>query len=137
EEGEVASSRNGKIKTPHRLQGSYQATKGSKPPPFTGGFVPNKPIRNKVYSFDLTKVDALFDEMLLQKAIETPHRMPKPKSSKARRYCGWHNSWNHSTNGENPNCSAKSGEDWIEENEEEQLDYEPSTDDQNALLGME
>ncbi|CAL9005225.1 unnamed protein product, partial [Prunus brigantina] len=28
-------------------------------------------------------------------------------------------------------------EDWIEENEEERLDYEPSTDDQNALLGME
>ncbi|CAL9021326.1 unnamed protein product, partial [Prunus brigantina] len=32
---------------------------------------------------------------------------------------------------------AEKQEDWIEENEEEQLDYEPSTDDQNALLGME
>ncbi|CAL9000270.1 unnamed protein product [Prunus brigantina] len=32
---------------------------------------------------------------------------------------------------------AEKQEDWIEENEEEQLDYEPSTDDQNALLEME
>ncbi|CAL8163075.1 unnamed protein product [Prunus armeniaca] len=51
-----------------------------------------------VYSFDLTKVDALFDEMLLQKAIETPHRIPKPEELKGRQYCRWHNSWNHSTN---------------------------------------
>ncbi|CAL8152313.1 unnamed protein product [Prunus armeniaca] len=29
---------------------------------------------------------------------------------------------------------AKGQEDWIEENGEEQLDYEPSADDQNALL---
>ncbi|CAL9025003.1 unnamed protein product [Prunus brigantina] len=72
--------------------------KDQKPPPFIGGFVPNKPIQNKVYSFDLTKVDALFDEMLLQKAIETPHRMPKPEELKGRQYCRWHNSWNHSTN---------------------------------------
>ncbi|CAL2246211.1 unnamed protein product [Prunus armeniaca] len=55
-----------------------------KPPPFTRGFVPNKPTQNKVYSFDLTKVDALFDEMLLQKAIETPHRLPKPEELKGR-----------------------------------------------------
>ncbi|CAL9011774.1 unnamed protein product [Prunus brigantina] len=46
----------------------------TKPPPFTRGFVPNKPAHNKVYSFDLTKGDALFDEMLLQKAIDTPQR---------------------------------------------------------------
>ncbi|CAL2228424.1 unnamed protein product [Prunus armeniaca] len=48
--------------------------KDQKPPPFTGGFVPNKPAQNKVYSFDLAKVDVLFDEMILQKAIEIPHR---------------------------------------------------------------
>ncbi|CAL9021320.1 unnamed protein product [Prunus brigantina] len=36
--------------------------------------------------------------MLLQKAIETPHRMPKPEELKGRQYCRWHNSWNHSTN---------------------------------------
>ncbi|CAL8084352.1 unnamed protein product [Prunus armeniaca] len=72
--------------------------KDQKPPPLTGGFVPNKPTQNKVYSFNLTKVDALFDEMLLHKAIETPHRLPKPEELKGRHYCKWHNSWNHSTN---------------------------------------
>ncbi|CAL8151984.1 unnamed protein product [Prunus armeniaca] len=55
-----------------------------KPPPFTGGFVPNKPTQNKVYSFNLTKVDTLFDEILLQKAIETPHRLPKPEELKGK-----------------------------------------------------
>lgn len=30
---------------------------------------------------------ALFDEMFLQKAIETPHRLPKPEELKARQYC--------------------------------------------------
>ncbi|CAL9028693.1 unnamed protein product [Prunus brigantina] len=39
--------------------------------------------------------------------------------------------------GEPEPVPAEKQEDWIEENEEEQLDYEPSTDDQNALLGME
>ncbi|CAL9024616.1 unnamed protein product [Prunus brigantina] len=37
--------------------------------------------------------------MLLQKAIEVPHRMPKLEELKGRQYCKWHNSWNHSTNG--------------------------------------
>ncbi|CAL8992752.1 unnamed protein product, partial [Prunus brigantina] len=39
--------------------------------------------------------------------------------------------------GEPEPIPAEKQEDWIEENEEEQLDYEPSTDDQNAHLGME
>ncbi|CAL9019087.1 unnamed protein product [Prunus brigantina] len=49
-------------------------------------------------SVHLVEVDALFVEMLLQKAIETPHRFPKPEELKGRQYCRWHNSWNHSTN---------------------------------------
>ncbi|CAL2237826.1 unnamed protein product [Prunus armeniaca] len=36
--------------------------------------------------------------MLLQKAIETPHRLPKPEELKGKQYCRWYNSWNHSTN---------------------------------------
>ncbi|CAL9018544.1 unnamed protein product, partial [Prunus brigantina] len=39
--------------------------------------------------------------------------------------------------GEPEPVPAKEQEHWIEENEEEQLDYEPSADDQNALLGVE
>ncbi|CAL9000001.1 unnamed protein product [Prunus brigantina] len=98
EEGEVAVAEMAKLKHPISCKALTKPPKDQKPPPFTGGFVPNKPIQNKVYSFDLTKVDALFDEMLLQKAIETPHRMPKPEELKGRQYCRWHNSWNHSTN---------------------------------------
>ncbi|CAL9019044.1 unnamed protein product [Prunus brigantina] len=87
-----------KLKHPISCKALTKPPRDQKPPPFTGGFVPNKPTQNKVYSFDLTKVDALFDEMLLQKAIETPHRMPKLEELKGRQYCRWHNSWNHSTN---------------------------------------
>ncbi|CAL8119899.1 unnamed protein product [Prunus armeniaca] len=42
-------------------------------------------------------MDALFNEMLLHKAIETPHRLAKPEELKGRQYCRWYNSWNHST----------------------------------------
>ncbi|CAL2266095.1 unnamed protein product [Prunus armeniaca] len=98
EEREVAVAEMAKLKHPISCKTLTKPPRDQKPPPFTGGFVPNKPMQNKVYSFDLTKVDALFDEMLLQKAIETPHRMPKPEELKGRQYCRWHNSWNHSTN---------------------------------------
>ncbi|CAL9012722.1 unnamed protein product [Prunus brigantina] len=73
-----------KLKHPISCKALTKPPKDQKPPPFTRGFVPNKPIQNKVYFFDLTKVDALFDEMLLQKAIETPHKMPKPEEIKGR-----------------------------------------------------
>ncbi|CAL2238065.1 unnamed protein product [Prunus armeniaca] len=98
EEGEVVVTEMAKLKHHISCKVLTKPPKDQKPPPFTGGFVPSKPTQNKVYSFDLTKVDALFDEMLLQKAIETPHRMPKPEELKGRQYCRWHNSWNHSTN---------------------------------------
>ncbi|CAL8085766.1 unnamed protein product [Prunus armeniaca] len=71
-----------KLKHPISCKALTKPSKDQKPPPFTGGFVPNKPTQNKVYYFDLTRVDALFDEMLLQKAIETPHRLPKPEKLK-------------------------------------------------------
>ncbi|XP_016647062.1 PREDICTED: uncharacterized protein LOC107880300 [Prunus mume] len=98
EEKEVAVAEMAKLKHIISCKALTKPPKDYKPPPFTGGFVPNKPAQNKVYSFDLTKVDALFDEMLLEKAIETPHRLPKPEELKGRQYCRWHNSWNHSTN---------------------------------------
>ncbi|XP_016646932.1 PREDICTED: uncharacterized protein LOC107880244 [Prunus mume] len=105
EEDTEASKRRGiavaemaKLKHPISCKALTKPPKDQKPPPFIGGFVPNKPTQNKVYSFDLTKVDALFDEMLLQKAIETPHWLPKPEELKGRQHCRWHNSWNHSTN---------------------------------------
>ncbi|CAL2270659.1 unnamed protein product [Prunus armeniaca] len=98
EEGEVAVAEMAKLKHPITCKALTKPPKDQKPPPFTRGFVSSKPTQKKVYSFDLTKVDALFDEMLLQKAIETPHRIPKPEELRGRQYCRWHNSWNHSTN---------------------------------------
>ncbi|XP_016646933.1 PREDICTED: uncharacterized protein LOC107880246 [Prunus mume] len=98
EEGEVAVAEMAKLKHPISCKALTKPPKDQKPPPFTGGFVPSKPTQNKIYSFDLTKVDALFDEILMQNAIETPHRMPKTEELKGRQYCRWHNSWNHSTN---------------------------------------
>ncbi|CAL2240410.1 unnamed protein product [Prunus armeniaca] len=87
EEREIAVAEMAKLKHPISSKALTKPPRDQKPPPFIGGFVPNKPTQNKVYSFDLTKVDALFDEMLLQKAIETPHRMPKPEELKCRHYC--------------------------------------------------
>ncbi|CAL2229278.1 unnamed protein product [Prunus armeniaca] len=74
EEREIAVAEMAKLKHPISCKALTRPPKDQKLPPFTGGFVPSKPTQNKVYSFNLTKVDALFDEMLLQKAIETPHR---------------------------------------------------------------
>lgn len=87
-----------KLKHPISCKALIKPPKDQKPPPFTEGFVPSKPTQNKVYSFDLTKVDSLFDEMLLRKEIERPHKMPKSEELKGRQYCRWHNCWNHSTN---------------------------------------
>ncbi|XP_021802077.1 uncharacterized protein LOC110746171 [Prunus avium] len=92
EEREIAVAEMAKLKHPITCKALTKPPKDQKPPPFTGGFVPNKPTQNKIYSFYLTKVDALFDEMLLQKAIETPHKLPKPEELKGRQYCRWHNS---------------------------------------------
>ncbi|CAL9019380.1 unnamed protein product [Prunus brigantina] len=52
-----------KLKHPISCKALTRPPKDQKSPPFTGGFVPNKPTQNKVCSFDLTKVDALFDEI--------------------------------------------------------------------------
>lgn len=63
----------------------------------TSSFTANKLIANKVYSFDLFKVDPLFDELLAKKAIELKHKLPKSKEIKVRQYCKWHNVWSHPT----------------------------------------
>lgn len=66
--------------------------KDHKPPSFTRRFILSKPAQNKAYYFDLTKADALFDKMILQKAIETPHKMPKLEELNVKQYCKLHNS---------------------------------------------
>lgn len=73
-----------KIKGPISCKALLKPPKDQKPPSFTGGFIPNKQPANKVYSFSLSKLDTLFDEMLSQKAIDTPprHKLPKAKEVK-------------------------------------------------------
>ncbi|CAL9016743.1 unnamed protein product [Prunus brigantina] len=70
-----------KLKHPIRCKALTKPPKDRSRHLSRGGLFQTNQYENKVYSFDLTKVDALFDEMLLQKAIETPHGMPKPKKS--------------------------------------------------------
>ncbi|CAL9012121.1 unnamed protein product [Prunus brigantina] len=81
EEREIAVAEMAKWKHPISCKALTKPPKDQKTPPYRGGFVLNKSTQNKVYSFDLTKVDALFDEMLLQKAIETPHRCHTGKNN--------------------------------------------------------
>ncbi|XP_028066773.1 uncharacterized protein LOC114269606 [Camellia sinensis] len=51
------------------------------------------------YSFDLSKADAIFDELLANKflTLSPGHRIPK-KDRVGKTYCKWHNTFRHSTN---------------------------------------
>ncbi|KAM2132541.1 hypothetical protein ACFX1Q_013924 [Malus domestica] len=55
---------------------------------------------SKVYTFDITKVDAIFDQLLLAKIIKlrTGHDIPKAEDFKGKPYCKYHNSNNHTKN---------------------------------------
>ncbi|XP_028122709.1 uncharacterized protein LOC114319846 [Camellia sinensis] len=60
----------------------------------------NVAMSHRQYSFDLSKADALFDELLANKFLTlTPgHNIPKEKDSFSKEYCKWHNFFRHSTN---------------------------------------
>ncbi|KAF7153132.1 hypothetical protein RHSIM_Rhsim01G0164200 [Rhododendron simsii] len=52
------------------------------------------------YSFDLSKADQLFDELINQKflTLSPGHIIPPEKDRKGKDYCKWHNSFRHNTN---------------------------------------
>lgn len=52
------------------------------------------------YGFDLSKVDQIFDILLRDKQIvlRDDHKIPSPEQRKGRKYCKYHNKWNHWTN---------------------------------------
>ncbi|XP_059638807.1 uncharacterized protein LOC132281087 [Cornus florida] len=54
----------------------------------------------KNYSFDLSKTDQIFDHLMADKMIFLPkgHRIPSASDLKGKKYCKYHNSWNHATN---------------------------------------
>ncbi|KAI5334759.1 hypothetical protein L3X38_024892 [Prunus dulcis] len=80
-----------KMKRPISCKALLKAPNDQKPPPFIGGFIPNKQPANKVYTLDLSKLDVFFDEMMFQKAIDTlpGHKLPKSEELKGRQYCKW------------------------------------------------
>ena len=54
----------------------------------------------KVYTFDITKADAIFDQLLLAKMIKLRpgHNIPMAEELKGRIYCKYHDSSKHTTN---------------------------------------
>lgn len=68
-------------------------------PPPTGGFVPYKQ-KHKSYSFNLSKVESIFDELMRGKVIrlDDKHVFPKQEEMKGKIFCKWHNSFSHAIN---------------------------------------
>ncbi|KAM1382658.1 hypothetical protein ACFX2F_035100 [Malus domestica] len=54
----------------------------------------------KVYPFDITKADAIFDQLLLAKIIKLrpEHNIPKAEELKGKTYCKYYNSTKYTTN---------------------------------------
>jgi hypothetical protein len=52
------------------------------------------------FTFDVTKCDRIFDDLVQEKQIKLPnnHVIPSPKQPKKHAYCKWHNSYSHATN---------------------------------------
>ncbi|KAM1047423.1 hypothetical protein ACFX2C_026781 [Malus domestica] len=55
---------------------------------------------SKVYTFDITKADAIFDQLLSARIIKLRpgHNIPKAEELKGNVYCKYHNSSQHTTN---------------------------------------
>ncbi|XP_068344173.1 uncharacterized protein [Pyrus communis] len=54
---------------------------------------------SKVYTFDITKADAIFDQLLLARIIKLwpGHNIPKAEELKGKTYCKYYNSSKHTT----------------------------------------
>ncbi|KAL2480328.1 Uncharacterized protein Adt_33294 [Abeliophyllum distichum] len=71
----------------------------------SGSMVKNEPMRDtskktRVFSFDITKADTIFDRLYKDKQIKLSdkHKLPNPEQIKDKNYCKWHNAWSHTTN---------------------------------------
>ncbi|KAM1366654.1 hypothetical protein ACFX2I_000186 [Malus domestica] len=55
---------------------------------------------SKVYTFDITNADAIFDQLLLAKIIKLwpGHNISKAEELKGKMYCKYHNSNKHTAN---------------------------------------
>ncbi|KAL6286534.1 hypothetical protein ACE6H2_010924 [Prunus campanulata] len=54
----------------------------------------------KAYTFDLMRVEAIFDLLLTEKKVKLcfGHKIPKAEELKGKTFCKYHSSWSHSTN---------------------------------------
>ena len=50
------------------------------------------------FTFDVSKCDRIFDELLKNGNIRLSHAIPSPDELKRHAYCKWHNSTSHATN---------------------------------------
>ena len=50
------------------------------------------------FTFDVSKCDRIFDELLKSGNIKISHTIPPPDQLKRRAYCKFHNSFSHATN---------------------------------------
>ena len=68
------------------------------------GSVPSlKPIQKNrqeelKFTFDVSKCDWIFDELLKNGNIRLSHAIPSPEEHKRHAYCKWHNSTSHASN---------------------------------------
>ncbi|CAL1358950.1 unnamed protein product [Linum trigynum] len=62
---------------------------------------PNRaPVQHRKFSFDVSKLDLIFDQLYKDGQIKLSggHSIPPPEKLKGKRYCKWHNSMSHATN---------------------------------------
>lgn len=54
----------------------------------------------RLYTFDIAKVEAIFDQFLVDKLVKLHlgHKFPSLEEMKGKEYCKYHNSWSHTTN---------------------------------------
>ena len=50
------------------------------------------------FTFDVSKCDRIFDELLKHGNIRLSHAIPSPEELKRHAYCKWYNSFSHATN---------------------------------------
>jgi hypothetical protein len=55
--------------------------------------------RKKVkFTFNVSKCDKIFDELVKSGSIKVTHNIPPPDELKRRVYCKWHNSFSYAIN---------------------------------------
>ncbi|KAM2676880.1 hypothetical protein EV1_003509 [Malus domestica] len=83
---------------PLMMKGLVQFVKYQKVVINDGGFVPIKPSKYQIYSFDLTKVADIYEELVRARVIlpDITKKMPKPEELGGKKYCKHHYTFNHS-----------------------------------------